>query len=278
LWLAAGLAAVVVVFVLVGRDGGQPPSAPAGAFVGGDLHSLVVDPSKPERLFAGGHHAVSVSSDGGRSWQRVPSLDDADAMGWAFTGDAIWVSGHPGLSRSTDGGRSFARANRGLPDTDVHAFGAGPGVLYGSSPSAGVFASTDGGRSWEVRSNQAGHGFFGRMVVDQADADHVVAADAQAGVVESTDGGRTWRRLPGSPAALWLSSAGPGTGALVASGSGGAARSDDGGRTWRRLEIPDGAVLVEAGPAPGLLYAAAHRGDSAVLWVSRDGGTTWARP
>ncbi len=279
-WLAVAVGVVVLLgaVVIFSRDGGQSGSPSTGAVVGGDLHSLVVDPANPERLFVGGHQAVSTSDDGGRTWRGVASLANADAMGWAFTPEAVYVSGHPGLSRSTDGGRTFQRHNQGLPDTDVHAFGAGAGVLYGASPRAGVFASNDGGQSWQVRSKEAGPGFFGRMVVDPANADHVLAADARAGVVESSDGGRTWRRLGASPSAVWLSAAGAGLESLVASGPGGAARSDDGGRTWSPLELPEGAVLVEAAPAPGLLYAAGHAGNAAVIWVSRDGGRTWARP
>jgi photosystem II stability/assembly factor-like uncharacterized protein len=276
-WAAVGVGVLAVAVVLVARDPGRSPSEATGAVVGGDLHSLVVDPANPDRVFVGGHQAVATSPDGGRTWRQVPSLQNADAMGWAFTDQAIWVSGHPGLNRSTDGGRRFARANRGLPDTDVHAFGAGPTVLYGSSPSVGVFASADGGQSWQVRSDRAGQGFFGRILVDPADGQHLVAADVQVGVVGSSDGGRSWRRLGASPPALWVSRAGPGMEELIVSGPEGAARSADGGRTWDRLQVPKGAVLVEAAPTPGLVYAAAHRGDSALVWVSRDGGRTWAR-
>ncbi len=277
-WAGAVVTMLVVGVVLIAGVSTRSSSPPSGALVGGDLHSLVVDPANPERLFVGGHQAVSTSSDGGRSWQPVPSLANADAMGWAFTDDAVWVSGHPGLSRSVDGGRTFQRHNEGLPDTDVHAFGAGAGAIYGASPSVGMFASTDGGRSWPVRSPGAGQGFFGRILVNPADKDHVVAADARGGVVESSDGGRAWRRLGGPPAVAWLSRGGTGMEALLASGPQGAARSDDAGRTWTPLELPGGALLVEAGPTPGLLYAAGHEGESAVVWVSRDGGRTWARP
>ena len=247
--------------------------------VGGDLHSLVVDPANPERLFVGGHQAVSASSDGGRSWQPVPSLEGADAMGWAFAPDAIYVSGHPGLSRSADGGQSFRRQNQGLPDTDVHAFGAGGGVLYGASPAAGVFASNDGGGSWQVRSEAAGPALFGRILVDPKNPEHLVAADVRSGPVDSSDGGRTWRKLGGLRAATWVSQAGPDTRALVASGPTGASRSADGGRSWSPVNLPEGGLLVEASASnPELLYAAAHQGSTAQVWMSRDGGRTWARP
>lgn len=278
------IAGVVIVAVTVAGGGGDRPPAPAapaptGPPIGGDLHSLVVDPADPRRLFVGGHQAVGRSSDGGRSWEMVESLANADAMGWAFADATVWVSGHPGLNRSTDGGRSFTRANQGLPDTDVHAFGASGPLLYGASPAVGVFASEDGGTTWALRTSQAGRGFFGRILVDPADTSHLVAADARSGAVESADGGRNWRPLAGPASATWISWAGGDPGRPIVSGPRGAARSVDGGRTWEALAVPDGATVVEATPSDAnLLYAAGLDAGRASVWVSRDGGRTWARP
>ncbi len=279
-WLVGAALASVAVIVVASRGGesGNPgdTGGSAAGFTGGDFHSLVADPTRPGRLLVGGHQAVSASNDGGRTWSRLGSLDDADAMGWAFTKDAIWVSGHPGINRSTDGATSFEKADDGLPDTDVHAFGANDSALYASSPSVGVFASTDGGRSWEVRTERAGQSFFGRILVVDDGASRLVAADTRAGAVESTDGGRTWRRLGGPSSAAWVSRSGD---ALHVSGPQGSARTRDGGRTWEGLDLPEGASLVEADPAdPQVLYAGVHQGDVVRAWVSRDGGKSWTRP
>jgi len=286
-WLGVGVAAAVglAVAALAARDGGGRPSpraaapaGPSGPVVGADLHSLVVEAGSG-RLFVGGHQAVATSADGGRTWSPVGSLDGADAMGWGFGGSTIWVSGHPGLNRSDDGGRTFRRANQGLPNTDVHAFGASGSRLYGASPAVGVFASDDAGATWEVRTDREGRSFFGRILVDPAEPAHLVAADVRAGPVESRDGGRTWRHLGGVGAAAWVSWAGGDPARLVASGPSGAARSADGGRNWERLDVPAGARLVEAAPAADdLLYAAGLEDGRAALWVSRDRGRTWARP
>lgn len=278
MWLAAaGLAAVAALGIITSRGGETGAQAPqaAGGFVGGDLHSLVADPTTPGRLFVGGHEAVSVSNDGGRTWSRTDSLNGADAMGWGFTDEVVWVSGHPGVNRSSDDGATFARANEGLPNTDVHAFGAGVSVIYGAGPAVGVIASTDGGRTWQPRTGEAGQAFFGRMLVDGADDQHLVAADAQSGAVESTDGGRTWRRLGGPPSALWVSRHGE---ALFVSGPQGAAQSADGGRTWDEVALPAGASILEADPTTtDLLFTAVHTGDRAEILFSRDGGQTWSR-
>lgn len=279
-----GLAAVVCLLgaALIVRSQGSTTTAPeqasTEAVVGGDLHSLVADPQRSGRLYVGGHAAAATSADGGATWSPIDSLRDTDAMGWAFGPEDVWVSGHPGLSRSRDGGQTFVRASTGLPATDVHAFGAGGSLLYGASPAVGVFASADGGATWEVRAAATGQAFFGRILVDPALPDHLVAADVRAGPVASFDGGRSWAPLGGLNGAAWVTwSADRAT--LIASGPRGAARSTDGGRSWEPLTLPDGAVMVEAATgSDAMLYAGGLDGTSARVWVSHDAGRTWGRP
>ncbi|WCO68014.1 hypothetical protein PO878_04660 [Iamia majanohamensis] len=272
--IAVGVVAALVVIVAQRDDSGGES---AGGLTGGDFHSLVVDPADPDRIFVGGHQAVSVSTDGGATWAEVEALRDADAMGWSFTDDAVYVSGHPGLNLSTDDASTFERVNDGLPDTDVHAFGAADGVLYGATPSAGVMSAPAGSREWEVRSGSVGQSFFGRLLVGPDDPDRILAADAAAGVAESRDGGRSWELLSsGLPAATWISRGGADDQVVVASGPTGASMSPDGGATWAPLDIPEGVTLVEAVPGVSdLLYAGRHDGSAVDVLVSRDGGTTW---
>lgn len=266
---------------LAARSSDEPPAQVDGGtagVTGPDFHSLVADPTTPGRLYVGGHQAVSTSTDRGATWTRVGSLDDADAMGWGFRDGAVFVSGHPGLNRSDDGAATFTRINDGLPGTDVHAFGAGRDVLYGAAVDGGLFASIDDGATWEVRAADRTQPFFGRIVVDPADDDHLFAGDAQRGVAESSDGGRTWTVLDsGLPAATWLSRSGDSLELLIASGPAGAARSTDGGETWTPLSVPAGATLVEIAPEdPEVLYAGIHEGVAVRVHVSRDGGRSWA--
>jgi hypothetical protein len=277
-WLgiaAAGAVALAAFFLMRGGSGESSPTRP---FVGGDLHSLVVDPANPTRMFVGGHHGVASSTDRGKTWRPVDSLEGADAMGWAFSDERVLVGGHPGLFVSEAGGGSFEQRNDGLPATDIHALGAGDEVIYAASPQLGVFASLDGGQTWEVRTQEVGHSFMGGILVDPKDPNHVVAPDMSAGAVESTDGGRTWRALGGAGGAMWVSWDPGDTGHIVVSAMDQAAVTTDGGRTWQPLEVPDGASLVEMDPDdPRTLYAGVHEGDAAVVWVSRDGGRTWTR-
>lgn len=272
-------AAVIAVVVIALRSGGSDAPAPgmsvATPVVGADLHSLVVDPANPDKLFIGSHQGVSRSTDGGETWEVVETLDGADAMGWAFRNDAVLVGGHPGISVSTDGGSTFEPRNEGLPNTDIHALGAGDGVIYAASPGAGFMASTDGGETWEVR-NQVGGAFMGKILVDSSDPEHVLAPDMQAGAAESTDGGRTWEALGGLQGAIWVSWSPSDTNDIVVTGIGSAVRSTDGGKTWDPVEVPDGASIVEFSPdGAATLYAAVHEDPKARLWLSTDGGENW---
>jgi hypothetical protein len=269
--VAVGAAAAVLL-----RTGAESSDAKR-PYVGGDLHSLALAPTSPERLYVGGHDGVAVSTDGGRTWRAVESLAGADAMAWAFTDESVLVGGHPGLFTSEDGGRTFRQDNEGLPATDIHALGSGPGVIYAASPELGVFASTDGGASWEVRTDQIGHAFMGTIVVDPDDPDHLVAPDMEAGAVESSDGGRSWSILGGAPGAMWVSWDRGDTERIVVSGMGWAASSADAGRTWEQMSVPSGTSIVEIGDT-NTLYAGVLDGTEAVVWASRDGGETWTRP
>jgi photosystem II stability/assembly factor-like uncharacterized protein len=266
------VAVIAAIGLLATRGGEQGQTSPSLPVVGPDLHSLAVDRTDPDRLWIGRHR-------GGVTWSIVPSLDGADAMGWAFLGDTILVGGHPGFAVSTDGGRTFKRRNEGLPATDVHALGAGESVIYGASPAAGVFASTDGGTTWAMRTAEAGQGFMGSILVDPDDDEHVVAPDMQAGAVKSTDGGKTWTALGGVPGAMWVSWDPRDTDHIIVTTQGGAAETTDGGETWKPIDTPDGASIVEMDPSnPRVLYAAVHDDPNAIVWISRNGGQTWAKP
>lgn len=274
--VAIGVVALTAILARGSRPVQGPPSTPV---VGDDLHSLVIDPADASRLFIGSHSGVSLSSDAGKSWAPIESLEGADAMGWAFTGDAIFVGGHPGIEVSNDAGVTFEPRNAGLPDTDIHALGAGGNVIYAASPGVGVIASIDGGRSWEVRTRAAGQTFMGTILVDPDDSDHLIAPDMQAGAVESTDGGRTWHALGGVQGAMWVTWNPNDTEQIIVSAMGIAVESTDGGASWHPLEIPAGASIVELSPdGPEVLYAAVHDAPEAHVFVSRDGGRTWKRP
>ena len=280
-WVVGLIVIGILVIALRSGDSDAPVSTASASdpVVGDDLHSLAVNPDDPDTVLIGSHQGVSISIDGAKTWEVVESLNGADAMGWGFTDDGIFMGGHPGLMFSADGGKTFAPRNDGLPATDVHALGAGDGVIYAGLAGVGTFASTDGGESWEVRSEEVGGAFMGRIQTDPGDEEHLLAPDMQTGVMESRDGGRTWKPLGGPQGVMWVSWDRTDPNRIVATAQGSAVVSTEGGTGWEPLEVPEDVSIVEISPTdPEVLYAAVHDPPKAKVYVSRDGGATWSRP
>jgi photosystem II stability/assembly factor-like uncharacterized protein len=101
---------------------------------------------------------------------------------------------------------------------------------------SGVWRSTDGGDTWEFRSNENGRPmYFSQIRVDPNDPETVYVVDQR--VHKSTDGGRTFERLDGyghvDQHALWIN---PDDSDHILIGNDGSVdRSYDQGETWESL-------------------------------------------
>jgi photosystem II stability/assembly factor-like uncharacterized protein len=242
--------------VMVTRDGGATWRVVVSL---GGIATDVVPTATGSALVRVGDHLLLLSR-GGKIWtslgrSRVHDLSFVDPLtGWGVRGSSL-----PGrLVETTDGGRSWRSmqqpchtlANFSGPNghrrtpvrclTDIWLASAdrgwalcgGDGAM-GSAPVA-VFATTDGGDTWQRREASwdaepgglqflpNGHGW--RWSFDFGD------------VMRSTDGGVTWRRggslgnnTEGSR--VWFVSVHVG----YALGEGDLWRTGDGGRTWRRV-------------------------------------------
>ena len=165
------------------------PSAPTwepGA-AGLILHSIVVDPGEPKRLWVGISAAgVFATADGGAIWDRQNRLTNQDAashqghshpgghshevghcvhnMVRAGVGDLMYQQNHHGVFRSQDGGQNWQDISAGLPSTFGFPIAVHPhdpqtlwtfplnGDTQGRFPpgaSAAVWRSRDGGQIWQ---------------------------------------------------------------------------------------------------------------------------------
>ena len=278
LWPAIVALAALGAFLIAKQQAQGPSEAVAPPAAGlpntPDYHSLLVDPSDPQRVILGTHAGLYETVDGGRSWVAA-ELPGQDAMNLARTpGKTVWAAGHELLAKSEDGGETWATARpAGLPGLDVHGFAAHPGDpnrLYAAIAGEGLYGSADGGNSFELVSSEVGPGVFGLALTPQG---RIMAADPGRGLLLSDDGGNTWRvAFEGSVLGVAVR---PGDPATVLATGPGILRSTDGGGSWRQvLAIEKGAGPVAWAPGdPSIAYVV---GFDRTLYRTDDGGATWS--
>ena len=255
------------------------------ALWGGDVRTLVIDPVRPDRLFAGTSSGqVLRSENGGASWlpagQQVAFpgwvvsdlLLDAEGRLWA----ALWgLWGEGGnVYMSADGGVTWSERGAGLPQRQVYRLAVGGGRLFAATRQ-GVYGSDDAGATW--RHLTATHPEIQKVSSLLIDGSTVLAGTWRR-TYKSDDGGASWRGVFGGMSLdteVFSLQSGRAAGEVWASTCGWVYRSTNGGESWRRYqrgleERRTQAVRVLPG---GRLLA----GTVAGLYVSDDGGVSWTR-
>jgi len=174
----------------------------------------------------------------------------------------------------------------------IAAAGKRPRIAYAASGQAGVFKTTDGGRSWRLVMGLTAHRTTYPVAVatsGNGGTVYVGLAGASPGLLVSTDGGTRWRpaaaitlrgttSLPEGPVVDptrastvyvgFIGTRGPGERPLY-----GLAVSSDAGRTWRVRTFARSAVsaLAVMPKTPRVVVAGTVHG----LYRSTDGGGSW---
>jgi len=166
------------------------------------------------------------SDDGGRSWEQVSLLGEADFHVLRAAGRRIYGfdATHARLLSSVDGGRSWEQRTPPAPLIDL-AIDPGDARRLVVSTEAGMFSSRDSGESWRPLTRE-----HAGLLAWTPDA--LVLVDGAGAVYRSGDGGRSFARageIGGRPAAL----AAHGDDLYVALAGNVVKTSTDAGRVWR---------------------------------------------
>lgn len=228
-----------------------------------------------------------------------------------------------GVWKTIDGGRTWTPIFDSQPIASIGALSVStsdPNIIYVGtgeadmrsdiSFGAGVYKSTDAGRSWSYAGlNDTRQ--IGRVLVDPKNPDVVLVAalghgfgpNSERGVYRTTDGGKSWTRVlykdentgaidlaydPDNSrtvyASLWnVRRPAYNTYAPITGPGGGLYKSTDGGATWKEIAghgLPTGTlgrigVDVVAGQHGKRVYALIDAGSTSGLYRSDDGGEDW---
>jgi photosystem II stability/assembly factor-like uncharacterized protein len=221
------------------------------------IQALVVHPTEPHTIFAGGDTGLFVSQNGGAHWERVGVHGNVPTI-WSLAVDPV-----------------------------------DPLILFAGTRPAGVYRSCDGGLRWEqlaldiAKECSIGTPFVTSVLVDPDDHRTVWAGVGIDGVFRSLDGGDTWTHVETGlydPDIHAMTIAGTKPKRVYASTAGEMFASINLGETWQPLGIkakwplPYARGIAVKADDSGVLFAGCGEtttGEKGHVLRTTDFGETW---
>ena len=257
---------------------------------GGDVRSLVVDPSNPDRLYLGTLDAqMYTSADGGKSWEflydfKRPKLFVDHIIVDPRDPKTLYVAAHRhkeagGFFKSTDGGRKWRESSE-LKHEALHSLiqsELNPNVLIVGTFN-GMFRSDNSGDSWTrlPTANTPGLVHVESLAIDPRNTTTIYAGTWYL-PYKSTDGGQTWRSIKNGIIddsdifAIDIDPRDPNH--VIMSACSGIYETRNGGDSWTKVNgIPSQSrrtrAILQHPSIPGLVFAGTTEG----FWRSERGG------
>jgi photosystem II stability/assembly factor-like uncharacterized protein len=178
------------------------------------LTTIALDLSEPESILAGGSYFFHFqgsgsfllrSEDGGQTWQELtPVPGIGDLLVDPRRRDTYHAVSCSGLFRSTDAGVSWQERGRGLPGNLCASDGRNPVLaidprnprrIYVGTLSQGVFASSDGGATFQAMNGGLKTAPVVTLLIDPTDSSKLYAGVALQGVFRWNAEQRRWTPL-----------------------------------------------------------------------------------
>lgn len=257
---------------------------------GGDVRSLVVDPSNPDRLYFGTLDSqIYTSSDGGRTWEflydfKRPKLFIDRIIVDPRDPKTLYVGAHRhtdagGFFKSTDGGRTW-RQHPQLKNEALHSLfqsSLNPNVLIAGT-FHGIYRSDDSGENWKhlPTSTTPGLEHVHSVAVDPRTTNTIYAGTFHL-PYKSTDGGQTWRSIKNGiidDSDIFAIDIDPrDANHVIMSACSGIYETKDAGDSWSKVNgIPSQSrrtrAILQHPSLPGIVFAGTTEG----FWRSERGG------
>jgi photosystem II stability/assembly factor-like uncharacterized protein len=257
---------------------------------GGDVRSLVVDPSNADRFYLGTLDGqLYTSADAGKSWQILYNFNKPKLFVDHIIVDPrdsriLYVAAHRhkepgGFFKSVDGGRRWRESSE-LKNEALHSLtqaDANPSVLIAGTFN-GIFRSDNSGDSWTQLPTQ---GTPGLVHVESLAIDPRGTNTIYAGTwylpYKSSDGGQSWKSIKNGIIddsdifAIDIDPRDPNH--VIASACSGIYETPNGGESWTKVQgIPSQSrrtrAIVQHPSIAGLVFAGTTEG----FWRSERGG------